>query len=374
MLLSNPYNPDDRVRNEAIALAKAGFEVTILAWDRDCRKPVIENLDNIQIHRIHIKSGYEQRIRQLTNFIRLWLSFVKQAIKLKPYCVHCHDFDTFIPGVFIKFLRHKTKLVFDAHENYYFMMKQTGMKGSWVIKFLERNLTRFADLLISPCLATLSYYKQFSKKQAVVVGNWKDPENYKFQNKEMEETKKKIGINNELVISYIGVLDKERNVIPLLNVIENDPSVFVILGGRGDQLEEITQKTKSLRNVYFPGYIHPDDVPLFTAISDIIYYGFDPKNIFAPYNAPNKLYEALAAGKTLLATDIGGELTLVVKETGCGLLIQEANETEIANAINYLKDNSNTDKFASQAKLAGESKYNWNMASKLLVDAYKTLI
>ena len=47
MLLANPYSPDDRVRREAVSLQQHGYAVTILAWDRDCKKPEQETVDGV---------------------------------------------------------------------------------------------------------------------------------------------------------------------------------------------------------------------------------------------------------------------------------------------------------------------------------------
>lgn len=37
MLLSNGFSPDPRVYKEAVTLVKNGYEVIILAWDREKR-------------------------------------------------------------------------------------------------------------------------------------------------------------------------------------------------------------------------------------------------------------------------------------------------------------------------------------------------
>ena len=41
MLLTNAYDPDPRVRQEALALIGMGCRVKILAWDRDLKSPAI---------------------------------------------------------------------------------------------------------------------------------------------------------------------------------------------------------------------------------------------------------------------------------------------------------------------------------------------
>ena len=42
MLLSNAFRPDPRVLKEARSLAEAGYEVTVIAWDREGKYPAAE--------------------------------------------------------------------------------------------------------------------------------------------------------------------------------------------------------------------------------------------------------------------------------------------------------------------------------------------
>jgi len=51
-----------------------------------------------------------------------------------------------------------------------------------------------------------------------------------------------------------------------------------------------------------------------------VYYGFDPNNPNARFSAPNKLFEALAAGKPLVTGDFG-EIGEVVRESECGVIL-----------------------------------------------------
>lgn len=150
--------------------------------------------------------------------------------------------------------------------------------------------------------------------------------------------------------------------------------VFLILGGKGDQEEEIRSACSKASNVYFPGYIHPDNLPLLTAASDVIYYGFDPENIYAPFNAPNKLYEALAAGKPVLAGDIGGELSSVVNNTQCGILLRKVTSDTIGAAIDVFADESSRTAMAERSREAGLTNYDWRIAKQRLTSAYHRLL
>ena len=56
MLLTNAFDPDPRVYQEAKALIEKGYKVSILCWDRDLKSPPLENIDGIHIEQIYVKS------------------------------------------------------------------------------------------------------------------------------------------------------------------------------------------------------------------------------------------------------------------------------------------------------------------------------
>jgi glycosyltransferase involved in cell wall biosynthesis len=375
MLLSNSYNPDDRVRNEALALQEAGYVINLLAWDREGTHPEQELLSGITVKRLALPVGFGQGAHKMRGYLQVWRWFIRELKQIKPDIVICHDFDTFLAGIGYTYFRSKVKLVLDAHENYSMMMKPYASgQAVFVISLLERALTRKARLLISSSQATAEYYRRFGAKRVLVVGNWKDPQAFKVAADAIARKRQELGISpKQLVITYIGALSADRNVLPLLQALRHRPDVFLILGGAGDQEEEIRSACASMQNVYFPGYIHPDEVPLFTMCADVIYYCFDPGNVYAPYNAPNKLYEALAAGKAVLASDLGGELSDVVKKTQCGILLSQVNPDTIGEALDQLKQETSRLAMQERARHAGLVTYNWTLAKKQLQDAYHQL-
>jgi glycosyltransferase involved in cell wall biosynthesis len=375
MLLSNAFNPDDRVRNEALALSDLKYNVIIVAWDRFFNKPQQEVIDGITIKRLRLKAGYGQGLRKFFNYFQIWILFLIQVVKLKPEIVHCHDFDTYFVGLIYTMFNRKTKLVFDAHENYYMMMKPLVPKIiSRFISFSEKKSIKYADLVISSCVATGNHYRERGANNLVVIGNWKDPVLYEFPPEKILKERNEIGANDCLIITYIGSLTEDRNVIPLIEAVRNRPWAFLIIGGTGGQEQEIKQLCGTLSNTYFPGYIHPDDVPLYTSISDVIYYGLDATDLYAPYNAPNKLFEALAAGKSIIASDLGGELSNIVKTEKCGVLISSITSVSIGEALDEIADSTLRVVMENNSKRAGETLYNWKTASNKLRNAYQCML
>ncbi len=375
MLLSNPYHPDDRVRQEAIALSQAGYQVTLLAWDRDCALPEFEDADGFNVRRARIGAGYNQNAKQIANIGRLWGWFHRQLKSLRPDVVHCHDLDTLPAGVRFRASTRACQVVFDAHECYRIMKQsESGLALRTAILLCERFLVPRAQLIISPCQATGDYYRNISGRNLVVVGNWKTAADFDPPQDSLRELAEKLGIGSRLVVVYIGSLASDRLVMPLVEAVKQKPDVFLILGGRGGQEEALRKLSGGAANIHFPGFIHPREVPTYTALSHLVFYGFDRRNPFAPYNAPNKLYEAIAAGRGILASDIGGELSAVIRETGCGVLLPETDTPSILKALDELADSTAREALQERARLAYRNGYNWGTSRSRLLAAYEDLL
>ncbi len=52
MLLSNAFRPDPRVLKEAQTLAQAGYDVTVVAWDREGKFPPEERVGGLGVRRV----------------------------------------------------------------------------------------------------------------------------------------------------------------------------------------------------------------------------------------------------------------------------------------------------------------------------------
>src|SRR5206468_11417401 len=107
----------------------------------------------------------------------------------------------------------------------------------------------------------------------------------------------------------------------------------------------------------------------YTCAADVVYYGFDPGNPNARFSAPNKLYEALAAGRPLITGDFG-EIADVVRQAGCGIVLPVYSVAEIRKALTCLADPTFRGTIASDAKQFGQHFMSWEKGEEILYREY----
>lgn len=117
MLLSNCFDPDPRVHNEARSLVEHGYGVEIVAWDRERLRPANEAIDGIEVRRVFVASSHGRGWTQMFVMPLVFLRMIRKALSVNFDIVHCHDFDTLPAGLLLGWIRRKP-VVYDSHEDY----------------------------------------------------------------------------------------------------------------------------------------------------------------------------------------------------------------------------------------------------------------
>jgi glycosyltransferase involved in cell wall biosynthesis len=143
--------------------------------------------------------------------------------------------------------------------------------------------------------------------------------------------------------------------------------------GRGiieDRMRAIVKENQLEDCVDLGGFLNPSEVPIYTKASDmvvVLYKTSRPNNYIA--GPPNKLFEAMAAGKPILASNMG-ELQRIVREEECGIVVNPEDIEGMADVIgNLISDRCTYEKLAKKAKVANEY-YNWDNVEKELLGVY----
>jgi glycosyltransferase involved in cell wall biosynthesis len=162
MLVSNAHSPDPRVEKEADALAAAGHEVTVYAFDRGREQQALEFAGPVRIERVSPPAPLPRNMLA----VRLGLAYFHAAVRRRlvrapAEILHCHDHDTCAVGLWWKRsgARHagvaRGLYVFDVHDLYWTWALLPRPTARWrhalaaVLRRTDRRFARAADLVIT---------------------------------------------------------------------------------------------------------------------------------------------------------------------------------------------------------------------------------
>lgn len=372
MLVTNRAIDDPRVCMEAKALAAGHrYAVTVIGWDREIDRDLTEHIEGVTFCRLHLRSTHARGLAQSAFLAGFYARAWGAIRKLRPHVLHCHDLDT-LPLGWRAARAMGAKLIFDAHENYPDMMLgHLPAPAVRVLNWLEKSLVARCDLLITVGGKLRRHYEDLGARRAVVVGNWKDSAAYQFTPGQIAGARQELGLNGHIAISFIANLGRERHLEPLMQAVAKDPRFACVIGGRGVLEETARRYAQQHQNILYLGHVPPQRVPLLTCACDVVYYGFDKANPNSRWSAPNKLYEAIAAGRGLLAGDFG-EIGQTIRDSGCGILADTDTAEGIAPALEQLAAPAAVEEFNRRAG-ALQEKFSAAAATGALVGAYGQL-
>ena len=365
MLLSNAFRPDPRVYKEARTLLKAGFEVSIIAWDREQIYPEKEDIDGIKV----IRTGPKARGKRyfIMDVRKFWKNAYEIAENMNFDVIHAHDFDTLPLSVRLK-RRRSAKLVFDAHETYSEMIQiDVPLFISKIVQMFEDHYLRYVDWVIGVNEYQKRFYGKRVGNRITVIMNAKDPVN--VSKEEIGNIRTKLGIEGYLALIYIGALEEKRFIKELADFADTAEGVKVIIGGWGNCESYVKDMAKRKKNLIYLGYVHPDMAVPYMMAADIIVAMY--KEVQSG-RLVTKFFDAVSAGKPLIAAD-NGELTAkFVKRYNMGVVVKY-DMNSFRKAVESLKKEPN--KIENMGNNAAKLRkiYSWKAMEKRLIEMYVSL-
>jgi glycosyltransferase involved in cell wall biosynthesis len=375
MILSNPFRPDPRVDQEAKTLSACGHQVTVISWDRQGTLPGEETRDRIRIIRVqNVKAGYGTGWRLSVQIPHFWRQAIRLAIEMEPDVVHCHDLDTLYAGWQIK-KRLGCPLIYDAHEHYPAMVSLS-LPAAFVeaLTLWERWLTRRVDATITASTVLRDEFASRGLSPVVTLGNYHDIAPYDaVMHTEVRDLRTRLGVAPEhVLVAYIGGFSPNRVLLPMIEAADSLPHVKFHIWGDGAQRAAIERAIAGRPNVRCHCWLSPSALPCHFKAADVIFYCLKLDYPGAIYNAPNALTRAMAAGRPVVATDVG-DLGRMVRAADCGILIGAATPQAIAAGIEQLLDPATRARLGSNARRAAERVYNATVQSTQLIELYGRL-
>jgi glycosyltransferase involved in cell wall biosynthesis len=369
MLLSNPHRPDPRVLLEARALKEEGYEVNLIAWDREQTRPV--EIDEGPIHVLRVGPRCPQRDakRMLTRLPRFWLRALRASRRIKFDVVHAHDLDTLPLGLVISRLSGKP-LLYDAHELYAKMVENEVGPASRPIWMLERRLARRPEALITVSEAIAKELSRGRKDPVGIVTTTQDPSTVEREDRQAIRTRH--GLSG-FVVSYLGALEPGRMVEELVSSFSTDDGVMVAIAGDGTLKPAVVKEASSNPVVKYLGVVDSDEALSITWASDLVLAMMDPSNPNNVIGTPGKVINALALGRPVV-TSKGVQIAERIREAGCGLIAAHTKKAMIEAVMMARADPRALAEMGRKGKVLYAREYSWNASKDALLKAYQALV
>jgi glycosyltransferase involved in cell wall biosynthesis len=182
---------------------------------------------------------------------------------------------------------------------------------------------------------------------------------------------------SERIVLYQGALMTERGIEQGMDAILQVPDAVLVVmgyGGLRDKTIALASTAPYSGKVRVIDPVPPAELLTWTASADVMLMAIQPTTLNHWHTTPNKLWEAIAAGVPIVASDLAG-MSEVVREVGCGVLVDGTDPAAIAAGIRQILDGPPEERQAmsSRAREAAARKYNWEAQVDTLLGLYARL-
>jgi glycosyltransferase involved in cell wall biosynthesis len=174
-------------------------------------------------------------------------------------------------------------------------------------------------------------------------------------------------------ILYLGRLEAAKGVFELLaaasRLAPRFPALRLVFGGEGDEgaLRRRAAELGLAERIELPGWLSQEERDAELAKAEVFCLPSHAEGL------PMAMLEAMAAGKAVVATAVGG-IPEAVQDGGNGLLVPPRDEGALARALAELMgDTALRDRLAAQARATIEQHYSTEVVCRQLSALYREL-
>ena len=176
---------------------------------------------------------------------------------------------------------------------------------------------------------------------------------------------------------YTGQLVSDRGIEQAMDAILMVPDAVLVLLGYGPmaaRLAELVEAPPYLGRVKLLPAVPPDELLAWTASADVTVMAIQPTSLNHRFTTPQKLFESLAAGVPVVASDLPG-MRAIVAATGAGVVCDPTSPAAIAAAIDGVVNAgpARLEALRNAARTAARDTYNWPAQARVLFDLYEDL-
>lgn len=337
----------------------------------------IPNVNIVRIPRFKFLGNVKIGPSPLKLFLDIFI-IVKMLLLLirnKYDFVHAHEESVF----FARFMKHLFgfKLIYDMHSSLPQQLTNFSFSSSKILykifKSLEDSCLRIADAVITICPDLFNYVNTIieDKSKHFLIEN-SIFEKVKLKNPSANSNSDEFpSLSQDLLIKdvvvYAGTLEKYQGIDLLIKgfklTVEVNPNAYlIIVGGSPEQVKAysaIAEVNQISDNILFTGRVAQSAAKYYTSIAKVL---VSPRS--EGTNTPLKVYEQLASGIPLVATNIYSHTQVLTPEVA--FLVDPTPEAIGKGITEALNNKDEAAKRISSARKMYEEKYSRDVYTKKL--------
>lgn len=251
-----------------------------------------------------------------------------------------------------------------------------------VTRALETFAIKRADAVTTICegLKNDILARGVSADKVTVIPNAVNIENFSMGATPDTQLAKDLGFEGKQILGFIGSYYAYEGLNILLDalptMLTQNPDVRVLLVGGGPQEDALKAQAAQLNiedKVTFIGRVPHDQVQRYYNLIDILVYP-RLKMRLTDLVTPLKPLEAMAQGRLLAASDVGGHRELI-QDGKTGILFKADYATSLADSVlSLLNSPEKWDNLRQQGRAFVESERNWPISVARYKDVYNRLL
>lgn len=385
LLENNPYQVDVRVRSEAQALVRAGYDVSVIC-PRLAKGRPSEVSDGVRLYQFPPPPAGEGLLGYLLEYgystVVIFIISIVALLQVGFEVVHAHNPpDTFfVIAAFYRLLG--KRFVYDHHdlapEMYCARFEGGGNRLVYhALVLCEKLSCRLADHVV----ATNESYKAVEMargavpvERITVVRN--GPGLERLQAVEPDPAlRQRAGT----ILGYIGRMGPQDGVDYLLRALSHliydlrAPDVFCVIIGQGDILPDLKALAEELGiegHVWFTGWLSGEPLARYLSTIDIA-LDPDPSNEYTDRSTMIKMMEYMAMAKPIVAFDLPEHR---VTAQDAAVYARPNDELDFARQIVALmNDPERRERMGQMGRKLVETELAWPHQEKYLLQAYEAL-
>jgi hypothetical protein len=355
----HPVDDHRILHKECVSLRDAGYDVTLVA-------PHDEDTVLRGVRVVALRTAARSRLERMA---RRPLAAYRAAVAIDAELYHFHD-PEFLPYA-VALARRGKRVVYDAHEDVPVQVRHK----HWIPPRARAPIARAYAQLEAACVGRLSAVVSPSVT-ALARLRPRQPRAIGLANYPRLETAPDPGPWDERsrAACYVGGISEVRGARELVAAMAGVDGELHLAGpvSPPELLDEL-ERSPGWQRVRYLGRVGHERVTALLAGAKVGVIPLHPiPNYVDAY--PVKLFEYMAAGLPVIATDVPRWRALL-EEHGCGICVPHDSPQRLAVAIGeLLDDDARAREMGARGRRAVETDYSWGSQAAALLDLYRELL